>query len=728
MSRRVILCLAVGLAALAGLLGWIRLQQVVTELSPAEIKFGEIHNLDFDPATGIFEVTGPDPYGYLVLPRHVIPLLELRMDFEGAYRPGGWYIYPCPAHLPNPIINQDWVVTAEPTTTPAGHALIWTLDRSQLARIDFPDELNEPMKLEQIVLTTGYSSSRSLIYLGALICGGLALILACGHLFTAYIHHPFAQLGAMLLLIVAKVQLAKDLGQTFMTQLMHDDRLFMDQGRSIFQGDWLGPFHELTLAKGPSFSLFLAASAASGWPLQFNVLLFHAAACLVFILAVSPWVKKPVWRLVLFTLLLFDPHSMSAELIGRVLRSSVHPALTLFTFAGLMGMLTRAHLSWLRVTPWGVLAGLAGAAFWYSREEGIWALPSGLMLTATAVAVAWIVRNRGWTVLAVLILLPFTVFWSARSAVKAMNHHHYGVWMGVDVLEGAFPAAYGAILRVTNPDPLSGVPATRATRALIYEHSPSFALIREQMEEHMQPKWAFAGWHRHPHARAETEIRSGWFPWALREAAARAGFYESPAKAEALWQNIADEINQAVDDGRLPGGGPRWGFFPVWENRYLGPTMGNWFRAVDLVVRSNDFKAKGIPSRGPPEDIQAMAELYHAEPVMEVGPTTTDAQLRMMVQRLYFWSGWPLTLLALVATGVLILRLKTNPVARITLAVGLAFWGGITALALVVALVETTSFVAIIGAYLGPASPLLIATWFLVPFLTWIQPPALDPS
>ena len=170
------------------------------------------------------------------------------------------------------------------------------------------------------------------------------------------------------------------------------------------------------------------------------------------------------------------------------------------------------------------------------------------------------------------------------------------------------------------------------------------------------------------------------------------------------------------------GGGPRHGFLPVWDNSYLMPTAKNWFRAVDLVVRADDFKAQGIPSRGPEADIQLMAVTYHARPVLKVEPTTPETRLRMMIHQIYHWIGWPITLLALGATFVLARRLRRIPSARIALAVLLTFWGGITALSLVVALVEATSFIAIIGAYLGPAAPLLIISWVLAPYWTWIQP------
>lgn len=724
MSTRVSIFWILILAVAAGTMSGLRYRQAVTIFDPAEVSFSEIKNLDYDPATGVFEVTSADPFGYLELPAHSIPLQSLRMEFTGAPQPGGWYVYPSPAHLRTLVLNQDWVVTAEVETTETGHALVWILDNSRIARIDFPDELRTPMTLERIVLETDYVSSSSPLFIGSILAAAAAFLLAVATPLRGHWHRPGAQLAFMLALVVIKILLAQGLGQTFMVHFQHDDRLFMDQAQAIHAGEWLGEFNELTLAKGPTYSIFLAISAASGLPLQFNQLVFHSFACLVFVWALSPWLKSAGWRIGLMTVMLFDPHSMSAELMGRVLRSGIHPALTLFMFAGLMGLVTRARANPTRLTGWAILAALAGVSFWYSREESIWAVPSAILLLGVAALRGWPrARAEQLRFMGIVLVMPLVLFLAGQHLLRAINHQHYGVRIGVDSLEGAFPAAYGAISRVTNPDPIPGVPTTRATRELIYAESPTFARLKERIEGEMLPKWHQAGWKRYPHPRAGEEIRHGWFSWALREAAAKEGFYADATTAENFWQDVADEINTAVDEGRLPGSGPRHGFFPVWDSSYNAPAFRAWFRAIDLVARSDDFKAHGIPSRGDRKLIQERAEFFHAKPVYEISTAKVDAKFRLMVYQVYAWLGWPLTALALFATGWLAVKSIRITAARYALATLLAFWGGIVALALVVALIEASAFTALIGAYLGPAAPLMITCWVLAPWLAWIHNP-----
>jgi hypothetical protein len=316
--------------------------------------------------------------------------------------------------------------------------------------------------------------------------------------------------------------------------------------------------------------------------------------------------------------------------------------------------------------------------------------------------------------------VPVLVFAGGKASLRAINQAHYGVTIGVDVLEGSFPAAYGAITRVTNPDPIPGVPTTRATREHIYAVSPAFARLATRLEGSMQANWAGYGWQYYPHERAGEEIRNGWFTWALREAAAHEGVYADAATAESYWQTVADEINAAVASGSLAGSGPRNGFFPVWHESYTSATLRNWFRAVDLLARSSDFKAQGVISQGAPEEIARLAERFHARAVTAEEPGGTDARLRLLLHQIYAWLGWPLTVLALGATALLVWRSRRpDAAARLALAVLLSLWGGVASLCLVVALVEATAFPAIIGAYLGPAAPLLMSCWVLAPALAW---------
>ena len=716
---RLPLFIVFALALLAGGSAWLRQSELVQELRPADLSFSEINNLDWDPATGVFEATGPDPFGMVNIPPSALPLEELRLEFTGPEQPGGWYVYSAPEHLPTRV-DQTWVITATMETTPTGHALVWDLPTSLLARLDFADELRVPLTLERAILKTRFTSSSSVSFAVAMISAALAVLLLLWICLRPFLAIRAVEGLVILALLGAKLWLTSDIGLSLRTDLMHDDLLFMNQAASIYAGNWLGDFWQLALAKGPTFSIFLALSAASGFTLQFNEVLFHGLACIVLVVALSPWLRRPEWRLLLLIVLLFEANSLSPEMIGRVLRGAIQPALTMFTVAGLLGMVTRADRAPQQIWPWALLAGLAGSAFWYSREEGIWLAPTALLLIGTFAVIGWrrpAAQRASWFA---CMLLPVVLFFGSKLTLRSINYAHYGVPIGVDVSEGSFPEAYGAMLRVTSPDPIPGVPITSATRKLIYPHSPAFAELADRLEGHLTTTWGKPGWDEaKDHPRAYQEIRGGWYQWALRQAAVEKGHYENAPANQAYWQQVADEINAAVDSGKLAGGSPRHGFFPVWQDDYLQPMFINWFKALDLIVRFTNFSSHGYPSEGRLIDIYRHAKFLNENPVVEPRPSSAGSHARTLIYRVCETIGWPLTVLALFATGIVLKRSRQRPDLRSRAAVLLSLWGGAAALFLVVALVHTTSFWALTGNYLGPTIPLVFSCWILAPVWAW---------
>lgn len=727
-TLRVPLLIVLVLALLAGGFALMRKSEIIQERTPADFIIENRNNLAWDPSTGVFEVTGGDPYGTVEIPSTSFPLDELRLEFTGPAQPGGWYIYSAPEHLPTKV-DRHWVMTATVETTPTGHALVWALPASLLARVDFPDELQIPMTLERAVFRTRFASSASVTFSAAVIAASLSLLLLLWIILRPLLSFRPLEWIIVLALLAAKLWLTSDIGLSLRTYLMHDDLLFMNQGASIHAGNWLGDYWQLTLAKGPTYSIFIALSAATGLSLQFNEVLFHGLASIVFVWALSPWIRRPEWRLLLLMVLLFEAHALSPELIGRVLRGAIQPALTMFTLAGLLGMVTRANQSPKWIWPWALLAGLAGSAFWYSREEGIWLAPTTLLLIGTFAWTGWqrpAAQRAAWLV---CILLPLVVFMGARLTLRTINHSYYGVPVAVDVSDGAFPEAYGAMLRVESPDPLPGVPITSTTRKLIYPHSPAFAELGEALDGPLTSTWGKPGWDENStHPRAYQEIRGGWYQWAIRQAAVQKGHYESAPANQAYWQRVADEINAAVDSGALAGGSRRHGFFPVWQNDYLRPVFVNWFKALDLIVRFTDFVSHGLVSEGSDTDVYRHARFLNEDPVVEPHPATAGSHIRTILHRVFSILGWPLTVFALFATCIVLKRGWSRVEARPQVAVLLALWGGAAALLIVVALVHATSFWALTGNYLGPVVPLIFSCWILAPLFAWGNTAPANPS
>ena len=71
-----------------------------------------------------------------------------------------------------------------------------------------------------------------------------------------------------------------------------DDYWFLQRGRSIMAGQWMGPYNHLTLVKGAGYPLWIAAISSLHIPLLFAQQLLYTLACLAICRAVAPLVRS----------------------------------------------------------------------------------------------------------------------------------------------------------------------------------------------------------------------------------------------------------------------------------------------------------------------------------------------------------------------------------------------------------------------------------------------------
>jgi hypothetical protein len=374
----------------------------------------------------------------------------------------------------------------------------------------------------------------------------------------------------------------------------HDDRLFVELAGYLLDGQWLGPYTQYTLAKGPMYSLFIAATFKLGIPLFLAQHLLYAGSCAAVVTALRPWLGSSAARFICYTALLWNPMSYEAQNLGRVLRQNLYVPLALFVLAGLVTLFTRRREGAVRqVVPAG-LAGLAFGAFWLTREESVWLVPAvGLLLLAPALAVRrelvqrWRALAAGVGAFVVVAALPLLI-------VSTLNFRHYG-WFGtVEFRAPEFNDAYGALLRIQTGPKVENVTITRQTREKAYELSPAFARIRPALEGAVGEHWFDAT----VAPVSERQIRGGWFMWALRDAARVAGVTPDAGAAMRYYRQVADELNAACDAGRVAALPRRSGFLPPLGLELVRPVIDNTRAFTDYFFRFRDFTARPLASLG----------------------------------------------------------------------------------------------------------------------------------
>ena len=338
----------------------------------------------------------------------------------------------------------------------------------------------------------------------------------------------------------------------------YDDNLFMSLGRYLSEGNWLGPFSQFTLMKGPGYPAFLALNNWLGIPVSLGQALFHCFAVTFFVATCHRFVRSHLISAIFLALLLWNPLSLSVWML-RVFRDEIYFGQTLLVLA-LMLLVLFFPLQNRRRCIYAALAGAVLGWFWLTREEGIWIVPA--LVFMALVATLHIFHNR-WNIfrdprgpfhdprlrgLVVTLSIVIGVFSLTQVAFSSANWFAYDKFVGVDVKERNFQRAMGAIHSVRSGGTKPFVSITHATEQRVDAVSPAFASLAAFFDGPGK-RWEVPGCAVIPSTCGE--IASGWFMWALRDAAASTGHYFSPSAASAFFGRLADEISAACADKKL---------------------------------------------------------------------------------------------------------------------------------------------------------------------------------
>jgi hypothetical protein len=319
-------------------------------------------------------------------------------------------------------------------------------------------------------------------------------------------------------------------------------------------------------------------------------------------------------------LLLLNPLTYSLGLT-RAMREHIYTPLALVIFA-LLVWSSRVRDGALHIrTGIATALGLSLAAFWMTREEGLWLVPTLLAAVAMLVLVRLagsggalrarinqpsLRQDAGVTALALGVAL------CGVTAIGTQTMRAYGIADIVEFKQKEFLSAYGALSRVEPESWKPYVPVSRATLHKIYAVSPAAAALKPFLDgQNVQPTIQF-GCQLYKVSPCDGEFRAAWFMWMLREGASAAGQYENARAARRYYRLLAREINAACADGRLTCGPPRAGMAPPFHARYVTDTraalglVGEYFTTLPDVVVSQEPRSCAV------DDCPAAApELLH---------------------------------------------------------------------------------------------------------------------
>lgn len=514
-----------------------------------------------------------------------------------------------------------------------------------------------------------------------------------------------------------------------------DDMVMYNSAVSVAQGGWLGLYDWKVLAKHSFFSLWVAGLHTAGIPYLLGGQLLWAGASAAGAAALRPLTQKRWPALLLFFLLLFNPASLANAapygFVSRVYRDNIYPALCLLALAGVLGYALRYAKPGKQKLLWLVLAGTALGAGWIAREDGWWLVP--FMTVGFAVVLFFALRQSAgglwqkarqsaWILLPPALALAVILGWCQA------NYQVYGRFILNDFSTGEFADAYGAMTRIDHQNWHPKIAVPRDVRRQLYDKVPLFTPLEPLLEsENFLDRYAMKDEVGRP-----IDYSSGAFYWALREAVAQLGHYDSPQKSQAYFTQLARDINLLCDTGVIAAGPARSSVSPPLKSAYVGPVLREglysvWFSAT---FRQTDARSMFSPGGNNPvfyqDKLQPMEEFLHEKALTVTrenselpyfGPRQKLSFLLLDAVRYAYGILTPLALAAALfwqvrAAGRVWANLrqrKRDPQFHLVWLMALGLLGNILLRAFMIAFVTVSSFT--IGTYimyLAPIHPMML--------------------
>lgn len=143
--------------------------------------------------------------------------------------------------------------------------------------------------------------------------------------------------------------------------------------------------------------------------------------------------------------------------------------------------------------------------------------------------------------------IPIAIFIINNLIICTINYKNYGVFELNQYWSKEFKEAYGAITRVIPKEEYNKVPVSQETIKRIYDVSSKFKELEDYLSGEEAIKWSKCGDGK------TGKIQGGWLHWAIIKGVSAKGYYKDAKTANQYYKELADEINNAIDEGKIEG-------------------------------------------------------------------------------------------------------------------------------------------------------------------------------
>jgi len=474
------------------------------------------------------------------------------------------------------------------------------------------------------------------------------------------------------------------------TRTPHDDYLFIKLAKNILSGQWLGPYDYYTLIKGPGFPLFLAVVHHLGLPLLFAQQLLYSLFSVLVVVALRPLVTGRLLLLAVFALVLLNPFMYMYPGVGRVFRLGLSMPLVLATFTCMFGLVSRVRGSWKSKMMWSSGLGFFFSYLWFTREEGIWMVPS-LGLTILLFFLADAIYSKKELLLRFLVVAWVgCIFWGLQTTFAHLNEKHYGHPVINELKSAQFSTALGSLMNIDTGDIRRYVPVSSEAHDLAFSVSPTLAQLKPIFEKSKSSAWP-----------------DSFYIWKLRAAASNGGHVDTLTDALDFYGQIGADIQQACDAETIPCYDRKPTLRPPWHAAYnhnIWPVFSKIFSdAVTFSMFDEEqMKINARTSSGTKEIMEdyifvtgehlvpSQRSVLNNQPSYYTHMKIEKFRILIDIAAIYKWLTPILFVLAVVAHLLLFVRETVKKQCSIELWMLIAILGGLISLVSVLTFVKIT--------------------------------------
>lgn len=454
-----------------------------------------------------------------------------------------------------------------------------------------------------------------------------------------------ARAAPWVLLVLAKLWLVGGQRLTAYGSLTIDDQWFVQHASTIGAGTWFGAFDAHTLIKQPGYPMFIALVHAVRMPLLLAHQLLYVFAIAIMLVALRPVLVSRGRRFCAFALLLFNPMTMNAPISARVDRSGIYPALTILLLACLVGLVSSCDRPRRATAMWAVASSLSIGALWLVREEWLLLLPAlvfGLALSIVRLARVQMPPLRRVVAAVGVACIPLSVV-VGTLWLEHVNDVRYGLAI-TNVEQTSMSDGLGPMFRVSPATTFEQFPVTAETRELIYDVSPTFAALRDEIETGVGSRFSSL------RPDGVRDLGGQVFQWVVLDAIGATRRATTLTQLADTFHSIASEIDTACDDARLRCGPPHSGIAPAWKWSRLPALTARTLTGLRMTIDLGAFTALSPDGDGTAAD-RALFSRMTNEPLAP-GPNTFVTRQRVHLISAFRWLYRLLAVAAIVVVAM----------------------------------------------------------------------------